>query len=390
MIMAGLEFTGQVPFRDVYIHGLVRDKLGRKMSKSLGNGIDPLEMIKEHGSDALKFTLGFLCAQGQDILVDSESFKLGSRYANKIWNASRYILGNLEGRDLVPVTDGDLTGLDKWIYARLNITAGLIRTALEGYRYNDAASALYEFFWSDFCDWYVEATKLSFRNGDNTEKNRAVSVLLNVLEESLRLLHPYLPFVTEEIYGKLPDAVKKAPMLIAAPYPVPLPSRENAAELEKFAVLQDLIRAVRALRADCGISPDVKLNLSLKITQGSPAEVSRTQVELIRLLAGANDIGFDEKPAKAIGAAGNGFEVFLRVDGAVNEAQLLARFKKEYDSEKAFADRTQAKLAGSFTEKAPPEVVAAEREKLEKAQEHAGKLLSYIHDLQADAEGTGK
>jgi valyl-tRNA synthetase len=332
-----------------------------------------------------------LCAQGQDILVDSESFKLGSRFANKIWNASRYILGNLEGRDLVPVTEKDLTGLDKWIYARLNIAAGLIRTALEGYRYNDAASALYEFFWNDFCDWYVEATKLSFRrdsnhDGDIAEKNRAVSVLLNVLEESLRLLHPYLPFVTEEIYGKLPDAVKKAPMLIAAHYPAPSGDRENAAELEKFAALQDLIRAVRALRADCGISPDVKLNLAVKITQDSPAEVCLTQVELIRLLAGANDVGFDEKPAKAIGAAGNGFEVFLRVDEAVNEAQLLARFKKEYDREKGFADRTQAKLAGSFAEKAPLEIVAQEREKLEKAQEHAGKLLSYIHDL----DGTGK
>jgi valyl-tRNA synthetase len=240
----------------------------------------------------------------------------------------------------------------------------------------------------------VEATKLSFRRdsnhgGDDKEKNRAVSVLLNVLEESLRLLHPYLPFVTEEIYGKLPNAVKKAPMLIAAPYPAPSPARENAAELEKFAVLQDLIRAVRALRADCGISPDVKLNLSVKITQGSPAEVCRTQVELIRLLAGVNDVGFDEKPAKAIGAAGNGFEVFLRVDGAVNEAQLLARFKKEYEGEKAFADRTQAKLSGSFAQKAPPEVVAEEKEKLAKAQGHADKLLSYIRDLEG-GDGEGK
>ena len=167
MIMAGLEFTGKAPFKDIYIHGLVRDKQGRKMSKSLGNGLDPLEIIQEYGSDALKFTLGFMCAQGQDVLVDKESFKLGSRFANKIWNASRYILGNLEGRTLLPVCDRDLTELDLWIYGRLNNAAVSVRTALEGYRYNDAAQALYEYFWNDFCDWYVEATKISFRQGDD-------------------------------------------------------------------------------------------------------------------------------------------------------------------------------------------------------------------------------
>ena len=405
MIMAGLEFTGKAPFRDIYIHGLVRDKQGRKMSKSLGNGLDPLEIIDEYGSDALKFTLGFMCAQGQDVLVDKESFKLGSRFANKIWNASRYILGNLEGRELLPITQNDLTELDLWIYSRLDEAARNARSALEGYRYNDGAQALYEFFWNDFCDWYVEATKLSFRHGDEKEKNRAVSVLLNVLEESLRLLHPYLPFVTEEIYSKLPvvqlvenrktaiAALGEKPlqvlssslytgMLVAAPYPVPAEDRQNQTVARRFAVLQDVIRSVRALRAECGLSPDAKLNIALQITPNSPAEVCREKVDLIQLLAGVANIEFtDTKPQRAIGAVGAGFEAFLLVEGSINLDQLLARFKKELASEQAFADKVSAKLAGKFAQNAPAEVVAAEREKLENTKRRIEKLTSYIESL---------
>ena len=405
MIMAGLEFTGKAPFRDIYIHGLVRDKQGRKMSKSLGNGLDPLELIEEFGSDALKFTLGFMCAQGQDVLVDKESFKLGSRFANKIWNASRYILGNLEGRELLPITQNDLTELDRWIYGRLDLAAHNARSALEGYRYNDGAQALYEFFWNDFCDWYVEATKLSFRHGDDAEKNRAVSVLLNVLEESLRLLHPYLPFVTEEIYSKLPVAQlvenRKAAMknlggeklaiitdslytgmLMAGPYPAPSEERKNETVARRFQVLQEVIRSVRALRAECGLSPDAKLNIALQLASDSPAQVCREKADLIQLLAGVAAIDFTEtKPQRAIGAVGEGFEVFLLVEGSINLDQLLARFKKELANEQAFADKVSAKLSGKFAQNAPAQVVEAEREKLENTKRRIEKLTSYIDSL---------
>ncbi|MCL2600808.1 MAG: valine--tRNA ligase, partial [Treponema sp.] len=166
MIMAGLEFTGRVPFRDVYIHGLVRDRQGRKMSKSLGNGLDPLELVDEFGADALKFTLAFMCAQGQDLLVDRESFKMGSKFANKVWNASRFILMNLEGRNLVE--NAALLPVDKWIFSRLNSAAKAMEEAFLSYRYNDAAQTVYEYFWNDFCDWYVEATKLSVKTGEDS------------------------------------------------------------------------------------------------------------------------------------------------------------------------------------------------------------------------------
>ncbi|MBL8968306.1 MAG: valine--tRNA ligase, partial [Spirochaetaceae bacterium] len=195
MIMAGMEFTGKSPFKDVCIHGLVRDKQGRKMSKSLGNGIDPLEIVDEYGADALKFTLAYNCASGQDVCVDMESFKMGSKFANKVWNASRYILMNLEGRELVEKPA--YNDVDRWILHRLGEAAAACRAAYEGYRYNEAAQAAYAYFWDDFCDWYIEATKLSLRSGDEAERNRATTVLLEVLEESLRLLHPLLPFVTE-------------------------------------------------------------------------------------------------------------------------------------------------------------------------------------------------
>ena len=399
MIMAGLEFTGKAPFHDIYIHGLVRDKQGRKMSKSLGNGMDPLEIIDMYGADALKFTLGFMCAQGQDILIDKDSFKLGSRFCNKVWNASRYLLGNLEGRTLVPVKDADLTELDKWIYGRLNYAVKTAREALESYRYNDAASAMMEFFWNEFCDWYVEATKINFKNGDDKEKDRQASVLMNILEESLRLLHPYLPFVTEEIYAKLPlkeiaearnaagenkivSMSEYTGMLINAPYPEVAAERDNAAIDARFESLKELITKTRALRVECGIDPAEKINIAILVTKGSDAEVCKEKVEMIQLLAGIKNIDFVEsKPESSIGTVGKGFESFIIVDETINKEQLLARFKKTLEKEQGYARMSQNKLNGNFAQHAPAELVEKEKQILEEANRKIEKLQSYIDSL---------
>lgn len=399
MIMAGLEFTGKVPFHDIYIHGLVRDKQGRKMSKSLGNGMDPLEIIDMYGADALKFTLGFMCAQGQDILIDKDSFKLGSRFCNKVWNASRYLLGNLEGRTLIPITDDDLTELDRWIYSRLNFAAKTAREALESYRYNDAASALMEYFWNEFCDWYVEATKINFKNGDEKEKNRQASVLMNILEENLRLLHPYLPFVTEEIYAKLPlEEIAKnrksageqkissnseyVGMLINAPYPEFSKNRENAKIEARFNVLKDLIGKVRALRVECGIDPAEKINIAIKIIKGSSAEVCLEKVEMIMLLAGVAHIDFvDEKPASSIGTVGTDFEAFILVDENIDKEQLLARFKKTLEKEQGYAKMSENKLNGNFAKHAPANLVEEEKQRLAESNRKIATLQSYISSL---------
>lgn len=399
MIMAGLEFTGKSPFHDIYIHGLVRDKQGRKMSKSLGNGIDPLEIIDLYGADALKFTLSYMCAQGQDVLVDKDSFKMGSRFCNKVWNASRYILGNLEDRTLIPVADSDLNELDKWIYTCLDNAVKNARAAFESYRYNDGASAIYEYFWNDFCDWYVEATKLSFKNGDDHEKDRAVSVLLNVLEESLRLLHPYIPFVTEEIYSKLPLAQivenrKKAGgqkilpceeytgLLVTAPYPEEKSSRINKEITERFETLKELIRTLRGLRVECGIDPASKLHIAVKISKGSSAEVIKEKTDMVCLLAGISKVDFvDSNPEKSIGAVGKGFEAFLLVDESVNKEQLRQKFTRDIEYETENVRRSTNKLNGKFAEHAPAEVVQEERNRMEEAQRRIEKLNSYLKNL---------
>ncbi|MCL2093915.1 MAG: valine--tRNA ligase [Treponema sp.] len=385
MIMAGLEFTGKAPFRDVYIHQLIRDKQGRKMSKSLGNGIDPLEIVDEYGADALKFTLAYLCAQGQDILMDKESFKLGSRFANKIWNASRYILMNLEGRNLVQ--NPDLLPVDKWIYSRLNGAAKAMEEAFLSYRFNEAAQTGYEFFWNDFCDWYVEATKISFRSGNDAEKDRSSSVLLDVLALSLRLLHPLLSYVTEEIYSKLPNR-REGELLICAPYPEYDPALDNPALEGDFAFLQDLLRQVRTLRSECTIAPEVKIHCQIRCSEAEAGREAflKDNGELIKLLGGIEALTFSssgaERPAASIGLAGNGYEVFVFIAQAVNTDLLKQKFSKDLEKDRAYIQNLTKRLGNeNFIKNAPPELVAAEKQKLQEGIRKAEKLESYIRDM---------
>ncbi|MDR0707085.1 MAG: valine--tRNA ligase [Treponema sp.] len=393
MIMAGLEFTGAAPFRDIFIHGLVRDKQGRKMSKSAGNGLDPVELVDEFGADAVKFTLAFLCAQGQDIPLDKETFKLGSKFANKIWNASRYILMNLEGRNLVE--NPTLLPIDTWIYSRLNNTAKTVSAAFLSYRYNDAASAAYEYFWNDFCDWYVEATKLSFRaagGAADEEKDRAATVLLDALAESLRLLHPLLPFVTEEIYGFLPNA---GGLLITAPYPE-YDEKRNAPETEaQFAFLQDIIRSIRTLRSECAVPSEKKVTALIKVAERSGFEKSLAEhADLIKALANVGELAIDaalagaeaggKRPKQAIGLAGTGFEAFVHIAGAVDLDFLKRKFSKERDKDTQFIASLQTKLSNEdFLQRAPPELIAGERRKLEETLKRVDKITSYIRDMEA-------
>jgi len=383
MIMMGLEFMGEVPFRDIYITGLVRDKQGRKMSKSLGNGLDPLELIDEFGADALKFTIAFLCAQGQDVLFDKESVKLGSRFANKIWNASRYLLMNLEGRSLLEPGAVKLTDIDRWIRHRLNSAAAAARAALEGYRFNEAAQAVYEFIWSDFCDWYIEAAKLSL-SADGPEKDRIVTLLLGILEESLRLAHPFLPLITEEIYQTLPV---HADSIMMQPYPAPDAGRADPAVEAKFASLQELVRAVRTIRAEFTILPDRKIDVTVVPEESAgTAENFESHRALIMHLTGCAALTFEKvRPTGTgiIGAAGKGFEVFDLVREAIDAPKEIARLMKDREKAESEVSRTQAKLANSsFVERAPKEVVDREKEKLEELARLIGKIDGYVRALQ--------
>ncbi|GMO41171.1 MAG: hypothetical protein Ta2B_20940 [Termitinemataceae bacterium] len=393
MIMAGLEFTKCPPFRDIYIHGLLRDKSGRKMSKSLGNGIDPLETVTEYGADALKFTLAFLCAQGQDILIEKESFKLGSKFANKLWNASRYILQNLDGRNYI--TNPALITVDNWIYARLQRAAKTIANAFVSYRYNEAAAAAYEFFWNDFCDWYVEATKISTKCDDDTEKDRSVSLLLNVLCECLKLLHPLLPFVTEEIYGKLPDCAKQNDaMLIVQRYPSPDNLPKLSADIQSiennFSVVQNIISAIRTLRSECTITPEKKINVTLKVESASFTFV-KENAALISLLASLGDLQIEGEsesdrpcgtPQGAVGLAGSGFEAFVFIAGIVDIAALKAKWTSSIEKDKKYIKQIEAKISNeNFIKNAQPQLVQAEKDKLKEVNDRISKIEVYLKEV---------
>ncbi|HOX12662.1 MAG TPA: valine--tRNA ligase [Spirochaetia bacterium] len=381
MIMAGMEFMERSPFRDVCITTLIRDKQGRKMSKSLGNGIDPLEIVDEYGADALRFTLAFMFTASQDVLIDKEDFKLGSKFANKVWNASRYILGNLEGRELRAPGTADLSPLDRWIRHRLSEAAGTARAALETYRFNDGAQAVYEYFWNDFCDWYIEGTKLSFRSGDEAEKDRAATAILDVLEESLRLLHPFLPFVTEEIYRMLPN---RRGDLIVQRYPEADAARRDPALAAEFETVMEFVRLVRNLRSEFGIEPQKAVATAVRFEAGAAAAGSFPRwVPLAALLVNGPDPEVvTAKPEGSLALVGRGFEAYAKVKDAVDGAALALKFRKEAEKERGFAERVRAKLGNeSFLKSAPPEVVDKEREKLAEAERRAAKLEQYVKEL---------
>jgi valyl-tRNA synthetase len=385
MIMMGLEFMGEVPFADVYIHGLVRDSQGRKMSKSLGNGVDPLEVVDEYGADALRFTLAFLAAQGQDILMDKESFKLGSKFANKLWNASRFILMNLEGRTLLEGTTVELDDVDRWILHRLNLAARDSRNALDQYRFNDASQAVYEYFWNDFCDWCIEASKLVLDRDEEAEKNRKITLCLRILEESLRLLHPFLPFVTEEIYQKLPG---QSLSIVTAAYPEFLDSRVNDEAQKKFALIQELVRSVRTLRSEFTIPTGTRIPVTVKTAERDPCwRVFHQHRELIALLTGSDALEITKEAAGVreggIPVVGSGFEAFVYIKESIDLEKEMEKLKKELQNLEENLRRTGAKLANqAFLSKAPEDVVQKERNKQEELQRRKEKIRGYLEELE--------
>ncbi|MBR4121028.1 MAG: valine--tRNA ligase [Spirochaetales bacterium] len=387
MIMASLEFMGQVPFRDIYITGLVRDKKGRKMSKSLGNGIDPLDVVNLYGADAMKFTICYLATQGQDVLVDMDSFRLGSRFANKIWNATRYLLMNLEGRNLVKIDPSKFTAVDKWIYHSLNENVKKVREAIEGYKFNEAAQAVYDFFWNDFCDWYVEASKISLYSGDDSEKDRIVSILMDILAESMKMMHPLLSFLTEEIWSKLPNTEGK---VISSSFPEYLESRKYPAEAQMMVSMQEMVRGIRNMRAELGIGAERKLRMVVKLDQaGELSAFMKSHVDLLKVFANAEELLIDDENTLdvqgAFPIAGSGFETYVFVRDAIDVEKEIARLNGEISKTEALLDVVQKKLSNEkFMSNAKQEAIDKElskkaefEEKIEKASKHIEVLRSF-------------
>ncbi len=386
MIMASEEFIGKAPFRDIVITGLVRDIKGRKMSKSLGNGIDPLEVIDKYGADAMKFTLCYLAAQGQDVMIDMDSFRLGSRFANKIWNATRYLLLNLEGRELVPIERSRLSIMDRWIYSRLNDAAKTIADAMESYRFNEAAQAIYSFFWNDYCDWYIEASKPRMLGGSDDEKDLAVSVLMDILEKAMRLMHPFLSFVTEEIYQKLPNHNGD---VIAAKYPH---WSEDACDAEAdglVGMMQEASRAIRAARANLQIAPEKKLKVVIRLPEGKEAAFLAEERDLLKAFINASEVVIDTASTEDVKGAfpvtSVGFEAFLFVRDAIDIEAETKRLEGEIAKNESLLAASDKKLSNeNFVSHAKPEAVEKEKakkaefeEKIAKAKEHIALLKSF-------------
>ena len=387
MIMASLEFMGKVPFRDIYITGLVRDKKGRKMSKSLGNGIDPIDVVNLYGADAMKFTICYLATQGQDVLVDMDSFKLGSRFANKIWNATRYLLMNLEGRNLVKIDPSKFNAVDKWIYHSLNENVKKVREAIEGYKFNEAAQAAYDFFWNDFCDWYVEASKLSLYSGDDAEKDRIVSILMDILADSMKMMHPLLSFLTEEIWSKLPNTEGK---VISSSFPEYLESRKYPADAQMMVSMQEMVRGIRNMRAELGIGAERKLRMVVKLDQaGELSAFMKGHADLLKVFANAEELLIDDENALdvqgAFPIAGSGFETYVFVRDAIDVEKEIARLNAEIAKTEALLDVVQKKLSNEkFMSNAKQEAIDKElskkaefEEKIEKASKHIAVLRSF-------------
>ena len=382
MIMASEEFLDAAPFRDIYITPLVRDKNGRKMSKSLGNGIDPLDIVAQYGADAMKFTLAYLSAQGQDIPLDMDTVKLGSRFCNKVWNASRYILMNLEGRELMDMDKVELKGVDRWIYHRLNDAIRSVEKAVDAYRFDDMSHTGYEFFWNDFCDWYVEATKLYLYSDNEKEKDRAVTVLIDVLDKSLRLLHPFMSFMTEEIYQKLPVS---GDALITAAYPDADPALDNTELAENFGQLQELVQAVRTLRSEFNLPPSRKIKARVQTSDASLEGFLKDEEELIASLIQSDDMalmGAGEDLSGSVAAVGKSFEVHVYIRDLIDVEKEKQKLQKNLEKNKKMMESTEKKLSNEkFTSKAPEEVIAKEKEKLEEFRNAIEKMTAYLSEL---------
>ncbi len=366
MIFSGLKFMDDVPFREVFIHGLVLDALGRKMSKSLGNGVDPIEVIESHGADSLRFMLVTGNTPGNDLRFHFERLEGARNFANKIWNASRFVLmnlydykpGNKPGRDA-------LTLADKWIYSRFQAVAGDVTKNLEMYEMGEAARVLYEFIWSEFCDWYIELTKPRLYGDDAEDRRTAQYVLADILKGTMELLHPFMPFITEDIWQRLP--VQKGRTIMKAAWPEPNAAYLDKQSEQKMEVLMDIIRSIRHIRSEMNVPPGKKAEVILEIPDNNIRKLVQEWHGYIDSLATANTVitgSLPEKPQQAAHAVAKGVEIYVPLKGLIDIKQETARLEKELAQIEKELQRVRGKLSNQgFLAKAPQDVIEKEKAK---------------------------
>ncbi|NOQ51545.1 MAG: valine--tRNA ligase [Desulfuromonadaceae bacterium] len=373
MMMMGLKFMDEVPFKEVYIHALVRDAQGQKMSKSKGNVIDPLTIVDEYGADAFRFTLCAFAAMGRDIKLSTERIGGYRNFVNKLWNASRFALMNLE--DFAP-ENIDFAGLslsqaDQWILDRFTKTADEVNKALDDYKFNDVASALYSFTWHEFCDWYVELSKEDLYGDDPVARKRAQTVLFTVLEGLLRLLHPILPFVTEEIWHALPGE-RPAISIMQAEYPTTAGVQVDAQTVRSMELLMDVIRAIRNIRGELDLPPGKRIKVVLDCKAPESARAIEAGQAYIKSLARVEELTVGvgiEHPKQASTQVAGDVEVLLPLAGLIDVEEEQARLQKEINKVQKDVDFFNKKLSNEkFVANAPPQVLQKDRGKLSAAE----------------------
>lgn len=377
MIMAGHEFMGDAPFSDVYIHGTVRDAKGRKMSKSLGNALDPLEIIEEYGADALRFSL--IINSGQDIFISKEKFEIGRNFANKIWNASRLIFMNVKPEAFTDFENIDYKKLDlpsRWIISKLYSTIERVSEAIEKYRYSDAENFVQEFFWGSFCDWYLEIIKNQWLDLE------VQKVALHVLERSLKMMHPFIPFVTEEVYSKISNSSE---CLSKAAWPSIKREYIDQKSQNNMQSMIDLMGSIRNARAQWNIKPNETIDCILSIANNEFETLFKNAFPSIQHLGRIRNITFDSKAATmkdaATGVVGE-IKYFIPLSGLIDLDKEKARIQLQISQqEKAVLSITTRFQSDDFVKKAPPEVIQKDQERLTVLQREIQELRAVISSL---------
>jgi len=366
MIMMGIHFMDDIPFRDVYLHALVRDKHGQKMSKSKGNVMDPLVVMDQYGTDAFRFTLTAFAAQGREIRISEERIEGYRHFINKIWNASRFALMHLDEQavDASQPDAGPLSLPDRWILSRASRTVRQVTAALDQYNFNEAASAIYQFVWHEFCDWYLEWVKPALYGTDESAKASTRKVLLATLDTILKLLHPIAPFVTEEIWHALPG---ERTSLMTGPFPEPMPHFESSETEAAAACLMGIVGGIRNIRSELQVHPSAEVSVILVATDPARRNLLESHRASITTLVRIKELAIEASGTCPKGAASfisEDVQIFVPLHGLVDLDKELQKLAKEAAKTTEVLARAEAKLGNEkFLSQAPAEVVAKEREK---------------------------
>ncbi len=384
MVFQSVEFTNQRPFKDVLIHGLVRDAEGRKMSKSLGNGVDPMDVVDKYGADSLRYFLSTGSAPGQDLRFQWEKIESTWNFANKIWNASRFVLMNLDG---MTYKDVDLSGTksvaDQWILTQLNETIDHVTRNIEKYEFGEAGRYLYNFIWDDFCDWYIEMAKIPLYGENEDAKKTTRSILVYVLDQTMRMLHPFMPFITEEIWQHIPH---EGESITVAEWPTVQAAYTNEKAAHDMKRLVEIIRAVRNIRAEVNTPMSKAIPMIVKARDLEVKSALTENRHYLERFCNPSELTIDTDittPEKAMSAVITGVELYLPLEGLINKEEELQRLQKEWDKWNAEVQLVQKKLANEkFVNNAPEAIVQKEREKEQDYLEKRSKVEARIKEMQ--------